>query len=195
MSKISMLLFIVLAGACINARAQKAAIKTNLLYGAYTYTPNLGIEAGLGRKTTLSLSGGYNPWNLSGTTENNKKLVHWLGQLELRYWLCQRFNGHFFGIHALGSQFNISGHKLPLLFGQDSKDYRYEGYAAGGGITYGYQFILGKRWNLEAAIGMGYARLNYGKYECHKCAEKLGDEKKNYVGPTNAGVSLIYIIK
>ena len=61
------------------SRAQDIAIKTNLLYGGYTYTPNLSLEIGLGKRSTLDLGGGYNPWNLDGTAENNKKLVHWLG--------------------------------------------------------------------------------------------------------------------
>ena len=57
------------------SRAQDIAIKTNLLYGGYTYTPNLSLEIGLGKRSTLDLGGGYNPWNLDGTAENNKKLV------------------------------------------------------------------------------------------------------------------------
>ena len=89
------------------SRAQDIAIKTNLLYGGYTYTPNLSLEIGLGKRSTLDLGGGYNPWNLDGTAENNKKLVHWLGEIEYRYWLCQRFSGHFLGVHVLGSQYNM----------------------------------------------------------------------------------------
>ena len=77
------------------SRAQDIAIKTNLLYGGYTYTPNLSLEIGLGKRSTLDLGGGYNPWNLDGTAENNKKLVHWLGEIEYRYWLCQRFSDTF----------------------------------------------------------------------------------------------------
>lgn len=176
-------------------RAQDIAIKTNLLYGAYTYTPNLSIEIGLGEKSTLDVGGGYNPWNLNGTDQNNKKLVHWLGELEYRYWLCQRFSGHFFGIHALGTQFNIAKQELPLLFEKGSKDYRYEGYGYGAGISYGYNFYLGIRWSLEANIGVGYARLHYDKYKCEKCGEKIGTKNKNYFGPTKAGISLIYYIK
>ena len=48
-------------------RAQDIAIKTNILYGALTYTPNLSLEVGIGKRSTLDLSGGYNPWNLNGT--------------------------------------------------------------------------------------------------------------------------------
>ena len=176
-------------------RAQDISIKENLLYGAYTYTPNLSLEVGLGRRSTLDLSGGYNPWNLNGTAENNKKLVHWLGEIEYRYWLCQRFTGHFFGIHALGTQYNIAKQELPLLFEKGSKEYRYEGYGYGGGISYGYNFFLGIRWSLEANIGIGYARLHYDKYKCYKCGEKVGTENRNYFGPTKAGISLIYYIK
>lgn len=176
-------------------RAQDISIKANLLYGAYTYTPNLSLEVGLGRRSTLDLSGGYNPWNLNGTAENNKKLVHWLGEIEYRYWLCQRFTVHFFGIHALGTQYNIAKQELPLLFEKGSKEYRYEGYGYGGGISYGYNFFLGIRWSLEANIGIGYARLHYDKYKCYKCGEKVGTENRNYFGPTKAGISLIYYIK
>ncbi len=178
-----------------HSHAQKIAAKTNLFYAAYSYTPNLGVEFGLGRKTTLELAGGYNPWNLEGSPDDNQKAVHWMAQAEARYWLCQRFNGHFFGLHALGSQYNISGHNLPLLFGSGSSAYRYQGWAAGAGISYGYQFLLGRRWNLELNIGVGYARMKYDKYRCAHCSEKIGSESKNYFGPTRAGISLIYIIK
>ena len=177
------------------AHAQKAAVKTNLLYGVYTRTPNLGMEFALGDRHTLDLGGGYNPWNWKGSPGDNKKLVHWLAQAEYRYWLCSKYSGHFLGLHVLGSQYNIGGHELPLLFGKGSKEYRYEGWGAGGGISYGYSFYLGKRWSLEATIGVGYVRLHYDKYDCVKCGEKVGTESRNYFGPTKAGISLIYIIK
>lgn len=179
-----------------STQAQKLAVKTNLLYGAYTFTPNLGVEIGLGRRITLDISGGYNPWNLKSDFDNNKKLVHWLGQTELRYWFCRRFSGHFLGIHALGSQYNIAGHELPLLFGKDSRESRYEGWTAGAGISYGYQFILGRRWNLELNIGAGYAYMRYDRYNCIHCGRKTeSNTERHYFGPTRAGVSLIYIIK
>ena len=173
--------------------AQKVALKTNLLYGAYTFTPNLGLEIGTSHKTTLDISGGYNPWNLDAKGE--KKAVHWLAEAEYRYWLCQRFNGHFFGIHALGTQYNINGKNLPMLLGKSSSDYRFEGYAIGGGISYGYQWLLGNHWNLEASIGVGYARMSYDKFTCKACGSKIGHENRNYLGPTRAAISVIYIIK
>ncbi|MEG2366100.1 MAG: DUF3575 domain-containing protein [Alistipes sp.] len=191
MTKFVKLLIVALVTSA-SLQAQNIAVKTNLLYAATTYTPNLGVEIGLGRRTTLDLSGGYNPWNLKGSATDNKKMVHWIVQPEFRYWLCQRFNGHFFGVHALGGQYNIAGHKM---FGLISKNARYEGYMVGGGVTYGYQFVLGRRWNLEAAVGVGYARLNYTQYACAKCGRVVArDKTHNYFGPTKAAISLIFII-
>lgn len=174
----------------------EVGIKTNLLYGGYTFTPNLGVEIGLGKRTTLDISGGYNWLNLDGTKNNNKKLVHWIAQPEFRYFLCEKFNGHFFGVHALYSQYNIGGHELPLLLGKGSKDFRFEGSAWGAGLSYGYQLMLGKHWNVEFNIGVGYAQLKYDKYSCTKCGDKIETgATTHYLGPTKAGISLIYIIK
>lgn len=53
-------------------------------------------------------------------------------------------------------------------------NYRYDGKIYGAGISYGYHWILKNRWSMEATIGAGYARLDYDKYACGKCGEKLG---------------------
>lgn len=165
--------------------AQHVGVKTNLLYDATT-TMNLGVEFALSPKVTFDLSGNYNPWTFS----ENKKLKHWLVQPEFRYWFCEKFNGHFLGIHAHGGEFNMGGIKLLGM-----EDYRYEGYAVGGGLSYGYQWILSKRWSLEASLGFGYTYLDYDKFYCEECGDKIGEETKHFVGPTKAAVSLIYIIK
>ena len=162
------ILFILLCslGYCSSAFSQQnVALKTNLLYGGYTYTPNLGIEIGLSRHTTLDISGGYNPWGLN-SAGGKKKLVHYLVQPEFRYYTRNRFKGHFLGIHSLFSQYNIGGHELPLLFEKGSKQYRYEGIAYGGGIFYGYQFSLGRSWNVELSVGAGVLQMNYDKHDC-----------------------------
>lgn len=54
--------------------------------------------------------GAYNPFPLgkNGYGSNNRKMKHWLIQSELRYWLCERFNGHFFGGHLFYGQYNVS---------------------------------------------------------------------------------------
>jgi hypothetical protein len=170
----------------------KLALKSNLLYGLGTLTPNLRAELGLGYRTTLEAGLAYNGRNLEGSVENNRKLVHGIAIAEFRYWLCERFDGHFFGVHALGGFYNISGHKIPILF---DKEYRYEGTGAGAGISYGYSLPLSPRWGVEFNVGVGVARLKYDKYGCDKCDELEGRYNRTYLGPTRAAINLVFIIK
>lgn len=169
-------------------RAQEVALKTNLLHDATT-TLNLGLEVGLTKKWTIDLSGDLNPW----TFGDNRKWKHWLAQGEARYWLCERFYGHFFGIHAGGGEFNIS--RLSFPWPQIDKNYRYEGQAIMAGISYGYAWILGQRWNLEATIGFGVVHADYKRFDCPHCGTYQEKSKKTFFSPTRAGISLIYIIK
>lgn len=173
------------------ANAQVIAGKTNFLYWGTT-TPNLGLEVGLGKKTTLELVGGYNPWTFD--KDENKKIKHWLVMPEFRYWLCERFNGHFFGLHTGYTFYNVSGVRIPFQE-ESTKDHRYQGWATGVGLSYGYSWVLGKRWNIEASIGVGYVYTNYDRYECATCGRFKGSEDKHYFGPTKASISLIYIFK
>jgi hypothetical protein len=167
------------------------AIKTNLLYDA-TLTPNLTFEAGLSRRTSLQLTGSYNPWHLKGTVDNDRKLVHMIIKPEFRYWLCERFNGHFWGADLIFARYNIGTHNIPLLF---EKKYRYDGIAYGGGITYGYHLVLGKRWGLEFAVGVGVLRLHYDRYTCATCDKSGVPVNKIYFGPTNAAINLSFLLK
>ena len=170
--------------------AQSTAIKTNLLYWGTT-SPNLQLEFGLSKKTTLELGAGFNLFEFS----DNKKFKHLLVQPEYRYWFCERFNGHFLGVHAHGAQFNVGGLDVPVGRLDIFKDNRYEGYLYGGGISWGYQWVLSPRWNFEASIGGGYARIHYDKYPCATCGSKEADGKENYWGVTKGALSLIYFIK
>ena len=188
--RIILFLFLILF---LQAKPKDISIKTNVLYGAYTSTPNIGIGASVNDKSSIEISGGYNPWNLKGKKDNNKKLVHWTASLDYKYWFCEAFNGHFFGVNIIGSQYNISKHELRFLLGKDSQKYRYEGWAIGSGVFYGYQFLINKRFAIETSLGLGYARLNYSKYRCNKCGEKIGNDTRNYWGPTKADISVVYL--
>lgn len=179
-------LFVVLLQFANAAYAQKVGVKTNLLYDA-TSTLNLGVELGLAKQWTLDLSGNYNGW----LSTDKHKLKHWLIQPEVRYWLCQKFNGHFVGLHAHYAKFNAGG--IGLV--QSLKHARTQGTLYGAGLSYGYQWILNDRWGIEGTFGIGYARVNYDKYRCWTCSEKQGPNHKNYFGPTKVGVTLIYVIK
>ena len=156
--------------------AQNVGLKTNGLYWLAT-TPNIGVETALSQKVTLELAGAYNPW----TFKDNKKLRFWLAQPELKYWFCEKFEGHFIGVHAHGAQFYSTLARK-----------RRDGYLAGGGVSYGYDWILSPHFNLEAELGFGYARLWYKESDCIPCIKSYEWKNKDYVGPTRASLSVVY---
>ena len=174
------------------AEAQDINVKTNVLADAFLNV-NAGVEIGLAPRWTLDVAGYYNGWTLS----HDRKWKHWMVQPEARYWFCDRFVGHFVGLHALGGQYNIGGLKNSFSFlGTDfSKlsDRRYQGWMAGAGLAYGYSWMLGKRWNLEAEIGVGYVYTRYDSYPCAKCGTKIEKNKAGHdIGPTKAAINLVY---
>ena len=140
----------------------------------------------------MEISGGNNRWNLNGNQNDNKKFVHWIIKPEFRYWTCERFTGHFFGLHAFYGQYNIGGWNVALLF---EEAFRYEGSVYGAGISYGYHLPLSKHWGVEFNIGAGVAQLSYIKKDCIKCGSQVGDYNMTYFGPTALGLKIVYMIK
>lgn len=175
-----------------SVKSQNIAIKSNLLYDAIAVA-NLGVEAPLAPRWTLDVSANLNAWAI-----NQHKWKHWLVQPEVRYWLCDRFQGHFFGLHAIAGQYNVGNlHNNIHFFGTDFSDLthnRYQGWMFGAGLAYGYSWILAKHWNIEAEIGLGWIHTRSDVYPCADCGTKLAEDKNHdYVGPTKAAVSLIYL--
>lgn len=67
-------LFIMLSFSYLSAQGL-LGIKTNLLYGGVAFTPNLGVEIGLGKQTTLDIVAGYNPWNRSEERRGRERVL------------------------------------------------------------------------------------------------------------------------
>lgn len=193
MNRIILLFAILLFGSSQAVNSQEFAAKTNLLSDALL-NPNAGVEIGLAPKWTLDVEGQLNAWNMS----HNRRWKHWAVQPEVRYWLCDRFGGHFFGAHLHGGQYNIGGFNGVYNFlGTDArklKDARYQGWFVGAGVSYGYAWILNRHWNLEAEIGLGYSYTRYDKFNCAGCGKKIeSDKPHHYVGPTRVAVNLVYL--
>lgn len=174
------------------ASAQHVGLKTNLLTDGFL-SPNLGIEIGLAPKWTLEATYEGNFW-----TVNDHLWKHWFVQPEARYWFCERFAGHFLGLHAIGGEYNFGNitNNFKMLGSDFSSltDNRVQGWGAGAGIAYGYSWILGKHWNFEAEIGIGWIYTRYDKYPCAVCGTAIEkDQDHNYFGPTKAALSLVYL--
>ena len=176
----------------LTASGQKAAIKTNLISDAVT-SPNLGVEFKMASRWTFDLTGQMNAWNI-----HERRWRHWLVMPEFRVWYCEAFQGSFWGLHLLGGKYNVGFINTDVKFlGSDFsglKDHRYQGWAAGAGIGYGYDWILGKHWNLEFEIGVGWLYTIFDQYKCMTCGEvEEGNQKHNYFGPTKLALSLEYL--
>ena len=185
-------LFLLMLATSVLSHAQYAGIKTNIIGDALA-SPNLAVEIGLAPKWTLDLSGELNLWTI-----NSHKWKHWVVQPEARYWLCERFAGSFFGLHALGGQYNFGHIKNGINFlGSDFSrltDHRFQGWGVGAGIAYGYAWLLSEHWNLEAEIGIGWIFTKFDEYDCEDCVRKTGSNlKHNYFGPTKLSLAIEYL--
>lgn len=192
MKLIKILIMATLAALPVATRGQRVALKTNLVNDAFL-SPNVAVEVGLAPKWTLELGGEVNMW-----TVNNRKWKHAFIRPELRYWFCQRFAGHFVGVEALGGIYNYGNLDLDMnLLGsnlRNLKDMRYQGWAAGAGIVYGYAWPVNKHWNIEAALGLGWLYTRFDSYPCATCGTKRDDNRPhNYVGPTKAAINIVYL--
>lgn len=173
-----------------NISAQTTAVKSNIM-GWGSATPNAGIEFKIGNRGSVDFMASFNPFEFS----DDSRFKHWLIQQEYRWWFCETFSKHFLGVHTHFSQYNVGGWDIPLGRLDVFKDNRYEGYLYGGGLSYGYQWVLGTRWNLEFNIGGGYARIDYDEYGLDDALTSVGSGFYDYWGITRAGLSLIYFLK
>lgn len=186
------LLILFVLGMLPGAEGQNIGIKTNFI-GDALLSPNLGIEAALASKWSVDLTTQGNFWNI-----HNHRWRHWAVQPEARYWFCERFAGHFLGVHAVGGIYNFGNIKNDIRFlGCDFTklaDRRYQGWAAGAGVAYGHAWVLGMNWNLEAELGVGWMYTRYDVYPCTVCGQKLeSGMDHHYFGPTKAALSLVYL--
>ena len=180
----------------------KVALKTNLLHDA-TASVNLGVELGIAPKWTVQLSGSYNGW-----TVNDMRWRHALVEPEVRWWACERFSGFFVGAHLLGGtaavgnvwDFSQYGTAFPNL-----KDYLLnDAMLFGGGAVVGYDLVLGRHWNLEFELGVGYLYVTGDEYRLSTDADGkrylpagaqpvLKGSIFDYVGPTKLSVTISYL--
>ena len=195
------LVVIFLMASAVESSAQKVAVKTNGLYWT-TATPNAGLEFAMAPRWTFELAGGYNPWTLD--KKDNVKAKHFLVTPEVRYWFCESFLGHFIGINGNYTQFNISGIYIPDVFYKHSEGgyfldslqhARSQGWAAGAGITYGYAWPVSRRWNMEFTLGLGWWYTEYDRFESRTCGLFQERVARHAFGPTDLGLSFIYLIK
>lgn len=178
-SGMSLLLFLFFAlYNSTDLRAQRVAVKTNLT-DWMTASPNLSVEFTLSSRLSVDLSGTATPFKY----KPDFYFRHIRLQPELRYWLVSPLARHYVGVMGFYSTYDV-GYKKRGYFG--------DSYAIG--LTYGYDWILSRRWNLEVSAGVGAIRYRLARYTPGTAHPRPNDSGW-IVAPTKLSVALVYILK
>ena len=155
------------------------ALRANLLRWA-TLTPDLGIEWRICPSWGIAVNGSWTSWSWS---DKDRRYALWEVAPEVRYYMGEK-KAWYLGAMFKAGQFN---YKLCETGRQ--------GDLMGGGITAGYQLRLNKALNLDFNLGLGYLNADYEKYEVIDGVRvRRGNETKEWWGPINAGVTLVWKI-
>lgn len=174
-------LFLFLALPATEAEGQVLGVKTNALAWGAGGSFNVGVDWGFAKQWSLELDAIYNPF----THGDGKKTNVWGFQPEVRFWPRYKYAGHFLGLHGHYAQYDWGLWK-----------YRYKGDLVGGGLSYGYAWMLGDRWNIEATAGFGYTRLDHmHKYDRKDSSVHYPAGVENKWGLSRIGISVTYFIK
>ena len=153
------------------------SLRANLLRWA-TLTPDLGLEWRICPSWGIAVNGSWTSWSWS---DKDRRYALWEVAPEVRYYMGEKKAWHLGAMFKAG-QFN---YKLSETGKQ--------GDLMGGGITAGYQLRLNKALALDFNLGLGYLNADFEKYEVIDGVRvRCGNETKNWCGPINAGVTLVW---
>lgn len=163
------------------------AVRTNLLYDAFLQ-PTLGVEWRVNPDLGIKLDGSLSWWG----HEHGKVQKVWLLNPEVRWYLLadKRF---YVGASGTYGEYNIYRYMLGKLFGDDTG---YQGKLWNAGLTVGYQLSLSRDLSIDFNLGLGYTRSEYDSFAMIDGVRvyRDRDRSKNFWGPTQAGISLIWTI-
>ena len=153
------------------------SLRANLLRWA-TLTPDLGLEWRICPSWGIAVNGSWTSWSWS---DKDRRYALWEVAPEVRYYMGEK-KAWYLGAMFKTGQFN---YKLSETGKQ--------GDLMGGGITAGYQLRLNKALALDFNLGLGYLNADFEKYEVIDGVRvRCGNETKNWCGPINAGVTLVW---
>ena len=160
-------------------KAKKVALRANLLRWA-TLTPDLGIEWRVNPSWGVLVNGSWTTWTWNGY---DRRYALWEVMPEVRYYMGEK-KAWYVGAMFKAGQFN---YKL--------SDLGRQGDLLGGGITGGYQLRLTDALSMDFTLGLGYLHAACENYEViDDVRVRSGNETKHWLGPINAGVTLVWKI-
>ena len=153
------------------------SLRANLLRWA-TLTPDLGVEWRICPSWGIAVNGSWTSWSWN---DKDRRYALWEVAPEVRYYMGEK-KAWYLGAMFKAGQFN---YKLSETGKQ--------GDLMGGGITTGYQLRLNKALTLDFNLGLGYLNADFEKYEVIDGVRvRRGNETKDWNGPINAGVTLVW---
>lgn len=153
------------------------SLRANLLRWA-TLTPDLGLEWRICPSWSIAVNGSWTSWTWS---DKDRRYALWEVAPEIRYYMGEK-KAWYLGAMFKAGQFNYK-------ISETGK----QGDLMGGGITAGYQLRLNKALALDFNLGLGYLNADFEKYEVIDGVRvRCGNETKNWCGPINAGVTLVW---
>ena len=153
------------------------SLRANLLRWA-TLTPDLGLEWRICPSWGIAVNGSWTSWTWS---DKDHRYALWEVAPEVRYYMGEK-KAWYLGALFKAGQFN---YKLSETGKQ--------GDLMGGGITAGHQLRLNKALDLDFNLGLGYLNVDFEKYEVIDGVRvRRGNETKDWYGPINAGVTLVW---
>lgn len=158
----------------------RLAIKTNLLYDAILM-PSLEVEYRIDDRWSVAVEGDVAWWK-----RDSRHKYYQIATIlpEGRYWFRTKkpWHGHYVGLFAGGSWYDLEN---------GGRGYKGEFWTVG--ISYGYMFPIGRRWSLEAGLGVGFLRTRYEEYlpiEGHYVYQQTS--RTNWLGPVKLKFALVY---
>ena len=153
------------------------SLRANLLRWA-TLTPDLGVEWHICPSWGIAVNSSWTSWSWN---DKDRRYALWEVAPEVRYYMGEK-KAWYLGAMFKAGQFN---YKLSETGKQ--------GDLMGGGITAGYQMWLNKALALDFNLGLGYQNADFEKYEViDDVRVRRGNETKDWCGPINAGVTLVW---
>ena len=165
------------AGKAEDADSYTLSLRANLLRWA-TLTPDLGIEWRISPSVGVMVNGSWTSWTWQ---DNARRYALWEVMPEVRWYLGDKkawYVGAMFKAGQFNYKFSGTGRQGDLL---------------GGGITGGYQLRLNKALALDFTLGLGYLNADTERYDVIDGVRvRSGNETKHWIGPVNAGVTLVW---
>lgn len=155
------------------------SVRANLLRWA-TLTPDVGVEWRINRNLGIALNGCWTSW--SWDDKDRRYAVREIAP-EVRWYLGNERRGYVGAMYKAGA------------FNYKLSETGRQGNINGCGLTGGYVLPLNRCLSLDFSLALGYLHAHYDKYNVIDGVRvRDSHERKDWLGPINAGVTLTWTI-